>query len=269
MCLLPAEIPTGTKPVGDRTKREINMSTEYNAVQESIKIALDAADAATDVTSEFNKIKRDNKKLESGMKAVHRYTVIIFASSMVAAVVALVFAAMIYFRTMSDLTTMTTTSREALVVFAENVESVNGSLQNLKDALSTQEKLVEQNKELIAQLDGLKQVTLRSSEQSVNAMKQAAVDISVTNKQLAANIADGIAAEMQSMATRVGRDIAAMEEASAASRANMMATISQTKDGERVAANQRMIIKNMNDLAAQNKEIIRKFDEKDNRVSYP
>jgi regulatory protein YycI of two-component signal transduction system YycFG len=155
------------------------------------------------------------------------------------------------------------------VVFAENVESVNGSLQNLKDALSTQEKLVEQNKELIAQLDGLKQVTLRSSEQSVNAMKQAAVDISVTNKQLAANIADGIAAEMQSMATRVGRDIAAMEEASAASRADMMATISQTKDGERVAANQRMIIKNMNDLAAQNKEIIRKFDEKDNRVSYP
>ena len=34
------------------------MSSEYNAVQESIKIALDAADAATDVSSEFNKIKR-------------------------------------------------------------------------------------------------------------------------------------------------------------------------------------------------------------------
>ena len=31
------------------------MTTEYNAVQESIKIALDAADAATDVTSEYNK----------------------------------------------------------------------------------------------------------------------------------------------------------------------------------------------------------------------
>jgi len=38
------------------------MSSEYNAVQESIKIALDAADAATDVSSEFNKIKRENKK---------------------------------------------------------------------------------------------------------------------------------------------------------------------------------------------------------------
>ena len=31
-----------------------------NEVQESIKIALDAADAATDVTSEYNKIKSEN-----------------------------------------------------------------------------------------------------------------------------------------------------------------------------------------------------------------
>ena len=30
------------------------MTTEYNAVQESIKIALDAAVAATDLTSEYN-----------------------------------------------------------------------------------------------------------------------------------------------------------------------------------------------------------------------
>ncbi len=76
-----------------------------------------------DVTSEFNKVKRDNKKLEASVKNVHRYTVIIFASSMVAAVAALIFAGLIYFRTMADLSTMTTTSREALVVFAENVDS--------------------------------------------------------------------------------------------------------------------------------------------------
>ena len=37
------------------------MSSEYSAVQESIKIALDAADAATDVTSEYNKTKREHK----------------------------------------------------------------------------------------------------------------------------------------------------------------------------------------------------------------
>ena len=105
------------------------MSTEYNAVQESIKIALDAADAATDVTSEYNKTKREHKKLEASVKSVHRFSIIIFGSSMVAAVAALLFAGMIYFRTMSELSTMTTTSREALVVFAENVEGVNDALE--------------------------------------------------------------------------------------------------------------------------------------------
>ena len=33
------------------------MDTKMEAVQESIKLALDAADAATDVTSEYNKVK--------------------------------------------------------------------------------------------------------------------------------------------------------------------------------------------------------------------
>ena len=68
---------------------------------DSVQIALDAADAATDVTSEYNKTKREHKKLEASVKSVHRFSIIIFASSMVAAVAALMFAGMIYFRTMS------------------------------------------------------------------------------------------------------------------------------------------------------------------------
>ena len=35
------------------------MTQQLNAMQESIKIALDAADAATDVTSEYKRIKND------------------------------------------------------------------------------------------------------------------------------------------------------------------------------------------------------------------
>ena len=80
------------------------MTTEYNAVQESIKIALDAADAATDVTSEYNKTKREHRKLEASVKNVHRYSIIIFSSSMVAAVAALLFAGLIYIKTSPNLT---------------------------------------------------------------------------------------------------------------------------------------------------------------------
>ena len=69
------------------------------------------------------------------MKSVHRFSIIIFA--MVAAVAALLFASMIYFRTMSELSNMTTTSREALVVFAENVEGVNDALEKMRGALKS------------------------------------------------------------------------------------------------------------------------------------
>ena len=57
------------------------MSVDTNSVHESIKLALDAADAATDVTTEYNRVKRDHRNLEASVKQIHRYTTIIFSVS--------------------------------------------------------------------------------------------------------------------------------------------------------------------------------------------
>ena len=99
-----------------------------NEVQESIKIALDAADAATDVTSEYNKIKTENKKLEASVKQIHKFTTIIFGVSILAAVIGLSLTALIYSTSMYELTAMTSISIEVLVVFASNVEGVKTAL---------------------------------------------------------------------------------------------------------------------------------------------
>ena len=109
-----------------------------NEVQESIKIALDAADAATDVTSEYSKIKTENKKLEASVKQIHKFTTIIFAISILAAVIGLSLTALVYTRTMNELSAMTSTSREALVVFAENVEGVKEALERLELGIEEQ-----------------------------------------------------------------------------------------------------------------------------------
>ena len=45
-------------------KRKTCVNQQINAMQESIKIALDAADAATDVTSEYKRIKNEHIKAE-------------------------------------------------------------------------------------------------------------------------------------------------------------------------------------------------------------
>ena len=62
------------------------MDTKMEAVQESIKLALDAADAATDVTSEYNKVKKAHEKLEAKVKQIHKYTTVVFVSSIVSGI---------------------------------------------------------------------------------------------------------------------------------------------------------------------------------------
>ena len=141
------------------------MSAELDTIEESIKIALDAADAATDITSEYNKVKREHKKLEAKVKQIHRYTTIIFGSSILASVVAIGFSSVLYFKSMSDLSVMTTTNREALVIFAENVdalkettnEQLSGEIANFSGQLSStvSDTLVSQMNGQLAQIESL------------------------------------------------------------------------------------------------------------------
>ena len=245
------------------------MSTEYNAVQESIKIALDAADAATDVTSEYNKTKREHKKLEASVKSVHRFSIIIFASSMVAAVAALMFAGMIYFRTMSELSTMTTTSREALVVFAENVEGVNDALDKMKVALDTQQTLVGQNETLINELVGLRDIISRSNETMMTGMESTSSSIANSNNQMASSITTGIANELGAQTNRMVKELNELSKTNAKSLETMTKSVSDSKNMDRLAANQKTIVRLLGDLSAQNADLLKKISEKDNRVSYP
>ena len=245
------------------------MSTEYNAVQESIKIALDAADAATDVTSEYNKTKREHKKLEASVKNVHRFSIIIFASSMVAAVAALLFAGMIYFRTMSELSTMTTTSREALVVFAENVEGVNDALEKMRGALETQQTLVGQNETLINELVGLRDIISRSNESMMTGMESTSSSIANSNNQMVSSITSGIANELGAQTNRMVKELNELSKTNAKSLDQMTKSMSDSKNVDRLAANQKTIVRLLGDLSAQNADLLKMISEKDNRVSYP
>jgi hypothetical protein len=245
------------------------MSTEYNAVQESIKIALDAADAATDVTSEYNKTKREHKKLEASVKSVHRFSIIIFTSSMVAAVAALLFASLIYFRTMSDLSTMTTTSREALVLFAENVDGVNDSLNKMKGALDTQKTLVGQNETLINELVGLRDIISRSNETMMTGMESTSTSIANSNNQMASSISAGIANELGAQTNRMVKELNELSKTNAKSLDQMTKSVSESKNMDRLVANQKTIVRLLGELSVQNADLLKTINEKDNRVSYP
>ena len=131
------------------------MNQQINAMQESIKIALDAADAATDVTSEYKKIKNEYMKAEQKVKEIHKYTTIVFSSSIATAVIAIILTGLLYFKSLSELEDMTSTSREALVVFAENVENVNKAVDNMNSSLARHSDLVNANSEIKSAVDSL------------------------------------------------------------------------------------------------------------------
>ena len=155
-----------------------------NEVQESIKIALDAADAATDVTSEYNKIKSENKKLEASVKQIHKFTTIIFGVSILAAVIGLSLTALIYSRTMNELTAMTSTSREALVVFAENVEGVKTALQDLEKGIDEQAKILETNNAIVESINNLDKNVTTTNNLLVSELTKLTESFSVSFKSV-------------------------------------------------------------------------------------
>ena len=102
---------------------------------------------------------------------------------------------------------MTTTSREALVVFAENVEGVNDCARKNACALETQQTLVGQNETLINELVGLRDIISRSNETMMTGIQSTSASISDSNSQMASSITTGIANELGAQTNRMVKEL--------------------------------------------------------------
>jgi len=104
-------------------------------VEKSIQIALDAADAAMDVTSEYAKvaqqIKRSTAKLANIEKLCRIAVILGFVSGIGAAALCIV----IFLQSSSQLKLLSQTNTELLTVFIENVDSLNEDVAKLTPAL--------------------------------------------------------------------------------------------------------------------------------------
>ena len=238
-----------------------------NEVQESIKIALDAADAATDVTSEYNKIKSENKKLEASVKQIHKFTTIIFGVSILAAVIGLSLTALIYSRTMNELTAMTNTSREALVVFAENVDGVKAALEKLETGIDEQARILETNNALIESINNLDKNVSNTNNLLVEELSKLtnnfSTSVKITNQK---NISD---------LRKIVNDLKKTQKDSTKQMVNLAKKSTNKGVLEQISSNQKKMNKNFNDLAkavnslaTQSSELAKSF--KNNSVTkYP
>jgi hypothetical protein len=237
------------------------MDTKMEAVQESIKLALDAADAATDVTSEYNKVKKAHEKLEAKVKQIHKYTTIVFLSSIISGLVVITVSAFLFMQSSDKLTNMTETSREALVVFAENVDGVNSSLKNLDTAIKKQGDLLEVNKKLVISLDKIEKRVKESNQNTVT-------ELQLITNTLVNELSKNSEASIENNNTLASK-IEKLNRSNNKSIAKAIQQISNKAIYKQIVANQAIQAQQISKLLKQNNNVLSKIADKTSRIKYP
>ena len=241
------------------------MNTELNTMQESIKIALDAADAATDVTSEYKRMKTEYIKAEQKVKEIHKYTTIIFSASIGTAVVAILLTGLLYFKSLSELEEMTGTSKEALVVFAENVENVNKAVENMNSSLTRHSDMVNANDQIKNTLGDLSDAIKANDK---NLMLNLSKEIS--------NLSNGLSKSIKEESTRLGKSIA---ENSVVTTAKLNKEFEKLIKENKKTQNTKLLKELSNStsslnaaleaIASQNKMLVREISDQKESITFP
>ena len=237
------------------------MDTKLEAVQESIKLALDAADAATDVTSEYNKVKKAHAILEAKVKQIHKYTTVVFVSSIVSGLVVIAVSAILFMQSSNKLSNMTETSREALVVFAENVDGVNASLKNLDLAIKKQGDLLTINKSLVSTIDKVEKRINESNDNTIGELRLITKTlISELNKTNKTNIDNN---------KKLNANLEKLNRSNSKTISKAINQISNKAIYKQIVANQAIQAQQISKLIKQNNNVLGKIANKTSRIKYP
>ena len=232
-------------------------------------MALDAADAATDVTSEYSQVKREHKKLEQKVSQIHRYTTMTFVTAMVTAVVCLVFSATLYFQTISQLKAMSDTNLEGVVVFSENIQELNGVLEELNSALAQQSELVALNRESSEKMTEMMALISSSSTAMMDELKVSTSAMVSANEKLAKSISEEVVSKAMGQTNQLAVNLASLESSISSSIADVEAKLVNNSEIGALSAQQKKTAAQVDMLAGQNVKILQLLQVQQDRISFP
>ena len=140
-----------------------NRSATPADVEKSIQIALDAADAAMDVTSEYAKVAQQIKKSTSALTNIEKLGRIGVIIGLVSGVSVAVLSIIMFLQASSKLKLLTQTNTELLTVFVENVDTFNENLLKMEPVLNNINKLTLAVDKMGGRVDSLKEKSEMSS----------------------------------------------------------------------------------------------------------
>ena len=149
-----------------------------STIEESITVALDAADTAATVTEEFNGIKEQFEVVNIQAKRIYQSVLIIFMSSIIAACVSGIAAFTIYFKSLSELDTSNRMSIESIAIFTERVGALEAAMATIDTNTKNQETIKNT-------LDTLQDAALKASDDVASADQRynQAIKIGVTETE--------------------------------------------------------------------------------------
>lgn len=147
-------------------------------VEDSIQVALDAADTAAGVTEEFNTIREQFEVQNIQAKRIYQSITIIFASSIAAAIISLSVGFFMYYKALSTLKTNSNMAIESIAIFSENVGDLAKAMKTVESNTANQEAIK-------STLNTLESAALKASEDvsSADARYNNAIKIGITETE--------------------------------------------------------------------------------------
>jgi len=122
--------------------------SKQDQLAESIKLSLDAAEAAMDITTEFSEVQTKFKVAADKTDKIYRLSMIGVFGSVIISFVALLIVAGLFWRTTADLNVVTQSNLKLLKVFTEKINEFQKS--NQFEKLTSQADAIKGNMETIS-----------------------------------------------------------------------------------------------------------------------
>ena len=158
----------------------------------------------------------------------------------------------------NKLTNMTETSREALVVFAENVDGVNASLKNLDTAIKKQGDLLAINEKLVITLDKIEKRVQKSNENTVG-------ELQLITKTLIDEISKNTEANIQNN-KKLNANLEKLNKSNSRTISKAIEKISNNAIYKKIVANQAIQAQQISKLVKQNNSVLGKIADKTSRI---
>lgn len=181
-------------------------------VEDSIQVALDAADTAAGVTEEFNTIREQFEVQNIQAKRIYQSITIIFASSIAAAIISLSVGFFMYYKALSTLKTNSNMAIESIAIFSENVGELAKAMKTVESNTANQEAIK-------STLNALESAALKASEDvsGADVRYNNAIKIGITEterliRQFASTTLDELKGQSFEVQTEIANNIAEIQK---------------------------------------------------------